>query len=334
MRSLRQSIKRAEDRGVEVLGSLVQWSVPSKTTIKRDDMLKFYTAENLSIATIPAAPGWETALRRAVQRFNTGSKIKLKRVKKDSISHYYAAYELAEDGDKISVNSEPRGYVELDMGGKLLFSDPTAENEWGMRLRGFMTQDLDCNDIRNSMKAIIHRCNAFPTRPTGGAYFVPVSNSGALDSLNRAVKEISSDISVVMLPILGDDRTKADLSDSFTGAMIRNIEQMKERLDDFFSDGKVKQASSSVRKLDEITRIRGLATSYSALLECELTDVDSKMRKLEKFASDKLKAALSGKEEQLTKEEKELVDSLSGAIKDSKKKEPTAEEVEALLGSV
>ena len=317
---------------------MVQWSVPSKTTTPRDDLIGYYSKENLPIATIPPSPSFEAQLRRAVQKFNVGSKIKLKRVKKDSISHYYAAYQLAEDGANITVNSEPRGYVELDMGGKLLFGDPIAENLWGSRLQSMMTPHLDCNDIRGSMKAIIQRCHSFPTRPTGGAYFVPEAHTESLDALNRAVRNVSKDISIVMLPILGDDRTKADLSDSFTGSMLRNIDQFKEKLDTFFDDGKIKQTTASVKKVEEISTLRGLAVSYEAILECELSSVTKAIKDLQDHATDRLEEALDGK--YISIEDQATIDALADnfkAITDAEEKtdkKPTGSEIDAMIDSI
>jgi len=337
LQSLRQSIDRASGRGVDILGSLVQWSVPTKTTTPRDDLLGYYSKESLPIATIPPSPNYEAQLRRAVQKFNVGSKIKLKRVKKDSISHYYAAYQLAEDGTNITVNSQPKGYVELDLGGKLLFSDPTAENVWGTRLRSMMTPNLDCNDIRGSMKAVIQRCHSFPTRPTGGVYFVPEAHTESLDSLNRAVRNVSTDISIVMLPILGDDRTKADLSASFTGSMLRNIDQFKERLENFFDDGKLKQTTASLKKIEEISALRGLAVSYEAILESELGSVTKSIKDLQDYATARLTKALDGRH--ISEAEESKIDALSD-LNSNKEEEsktpakPTGLEIDAMIDSI
>lgn len=335
--SLRRSIADAQARGVDVLGTMATWSVPTSAGIPRDDFLLLMENEGLATSVVPESPSYSTALRRAVQRMNSKGKIKLKKLK-NNVADVYAAYSLVEDSSNVAIVSQPEGSVELGMGGALTFSDPTAENSWGATLKSFFTRDLDSSDIRETIKRSITKESAFPMRPSGGVYFIPESGAKTLDSLQAVCKQIktggnSDSIGFVLLPILGDDRSKQDLQTAFTDSTVRRIQQTQERLSEFFGDGKRKQVGASIGKVREIDEIRGLVLSYEALLDAEMMTVADNLRSLEDFSKERLEDALSGRKHQISDDDSDFIDGL-GQQETEESSEPKSTDIDALLEDI
>ena len=287
------------------------------------------TDEGLRAGVIPESPSHPTAMRRAVQRMNSKGTIKLRRLK-GNVADVYAAYSLVEDQSNVAIVSNPEGHVELGIAGALTFSDPTAENSWGQRLKSLYTRDLDSSDIRETIKKTILKESAFPMRPAGGVYFIPESGSNTLDALQTVCKQIktgNSDIGFVLLPILGDDRAKGDLKSAFTDSTVRRIQQTQERLTEFFGDGKRKQVGASIGKVREIDEIRGLVLSYEALLDAEMATVSENLKDLEDFSKDRLEDALSGRENSIPDSDQQFIDGLG-------KQDPAEETADADIDSL
>lgn len=332
--SLKQSIDTAKARGVDVLGTMATWSIPTSAGIPRDEFLLLMGAEGLPNGTVPDSPSHSTALRRAVQRMNGKGKVKLKKLK-GNVVDIYAAYSLIEDKSNVAIISQPQGHVELGSGGSLTFSDPTAENSWGATLKSFYTHNLDSSDIRDTIKRAITKESAFPIRPSGGVYFVPESGAKTLDGIQNVCKQIktgpgSDSINFVLLPILGDDRSKDDLKTAFTDSTVRRIQQTQERLSEFFGDGKRKQVNASISKVREIDEIRGLVQAYEALLDAEMMTVADNLKQLEEFSKDRLDDALSGRKHQISDDDSDFIEGL-GTQEESEEKRVTSDDVDAFL---
>jgi len=298
MKSLQDSIDKARNRGIDIIGSIVQWTVPQKVLVDHKDFIKELEAEGLDPSVVPPEVSYPTALRRAVLRFNVGSKLKLEKAKshsKETGDIYYYAYRLREEKSKEKMEAESNGHVFLHMASMTLcFDSPTSETEWGNRLKSLLSSDHDANDIRSVLKKTIIAANGFPTRPTGGTYFVPESSAGTLDSLDKVMDNISkSDISLTLLPILGDDRTREDLAENFTEEMLREIGNFKQSLEEFFSNGRKKQPAAAKSRVNDITHLQGLAISYEALLAVELSEVNKAVKDLQDFAQKQLDNAFS-----------------------------------------
>lgn len=143
-------------------------------------------------------------------------------------------------------------------------------------------------DIRRMVREMFGELDSTQIRPTGGVYFVPITNINILKGLKKVMNEINSDYSltdytteVVHIPVADEEEHRGMVERKVNEDIVqeagKKIKEFKEKME----EGKLtsKQFSNMVA---DIKRLKKKKQQYEAILERQLGSSEEQIKLMEK----------------------------------------------------
>jgi hypothetical protein len=321
MHELLDSISVASDAGIPVLGALVQYSVSDSTSCKASD-LHLAMPSWVPQAILPGDMTHTQQITRAVQAFNKKRfkrSVEMRSVGRNGDYKVFSVLQFLDDDTNNTSSGVEIATVTFnwanavngtfdkhsrDIVVKQNFSipfDPILDaQDIFDEIFPILDANIGAQQVRATITSTLMReLGAFRTRPAGGCYFIPCNELQRLAEFRNGLENLFSgpqgqDVAFTVLPILGDDRTRKDLTDEFQRRMCGDIDALSEKVKEFFADGKKRQDRAVRSRLREVDELRNTIFAYEAVLGSKLRNLTDNLKLIDDFIMEEQAKALLG----------------------------------------
>lgn len=145
---------------------------------------------------------------------------------------------------------------------------------------------VNVNDVRATIKRILHKVRAFKMRPSGGLYYVPVQYSATVEALRKFVASLNgSHLYTLDLPKLSV-RTIETVKQTAAEAMEQELEQLKKDIATGLKSTSIQKngadSATHGRLVDLINDYRARAEFYADYLAVQKEEIDNAVGTLER----------------------------------------------------
>lgn len=298
--------------GVDIIGAVVQFTVAEDAKI--DSATLDSVKPNWTTTATPGAPDWKSSAKRAIRAINAYRKsrgVEFRSLGADADGDLiFGLLRYQDDTENKTARGEHTGSVRFNASGPSVMWVQTEEGgdvgkvltETQSLLEDNFDSLLWSNDVRSQLaKMILSDLDGFRTKPSGGSYFIPASHLVRFEVLREKFEQQFGDsVNFVVLPILGDDHTKADLAGEFERRMLSDLALFQNRVEEFFTDGRKKQARAISTKSRELDEIVGKVSEYETLLGAKLTEIRDAAKRIDDFLIEQVQTALASDEPSIT----------------------------------
>lgn len=330
--SIREAILEANSKGVQIIGSIVQWSIPQRSTAKLAEIENDLKAEGVSQSTLdrilPKPITLRKSFTKAIQAFNAANRtsqtpMKFRKLKSENPGQ--VVYALTE----LKANSKDRNFDLDNRGWVCLIDNEVRSNDDSLRqqVESLMTTQIGASEVRSTLSRWCRMRSGFTTRKGGGSYFVPNKDEFSVeaDAITKVFQSHDCGM-LITLPVLGGEVAKKNIANALNSSILTDIETFRREVKDFFSKNtRRKQKGATLKRLDEAQELRKYALSYEGLLGPIADDVRTALDDIETFVQSEVQNFVSNGDDDDQSESKVEV------IEAEKSKEPTAEDVQEFL---
>ena len=144
---------------------------------------------------------------------------------------------------------------------------------------------VNINDVRTTIKRILHLVRAFSMRPSGGIYFVPVKFTATVEALSKFVSSLKGSVLYALdLPKVSV-RTVETVRQTACEAMESELEQLKKDIDTGLNSATLQKngedSSTHARLIELINDYRARAEFYADYLTGQTSDITKTVADLE-----------------------------------------------------
>lgn len=284
--TLMASVKEAEKSGLPVLGNLIQWMIPSSTSIDRDlfqsEFMKDFNDSERGLI-FPRGMTFKKSFTRAIKELSKSDpKHEYRKIPVAGADPRYGRILLKPDFSNSTFQVKNEGWISCNAENLELQSN---DDEFKRSVTSAMDSRILAQDVRGMLSAWARYQKGFPTRQGGGSYFIPLTDRSVLqcENLNRLIGRFSKGY-IVSLPIIGSENTYQGIRNSFRTSMLADVEKLRHSIGSFFKDNAKKQRGASEKRIQEVNDLKALASSYEYLLGDVVKEVSQDILKLEEFA--------------------------------------------------
>lgn len=328
--SIREAILEANAKGVQIIGSIVQWSIPQRSTAKLAEIENDLKAEGVSQSTLdrilPKPITLRKSFTKAIQAFNAKHRtsqtpMKFRKLKSENPGQVvYALTELKANNKDRNFDLDNRGWV-------CLIDNEVRSNDDSLRqqVESLMTTEIGASEVRSTLSRWCRMRSGFTTRKGGGSYFVPNKDEFSVeaDAITKVFQSHDCGM-LITLPVLGGEVAKKNIANALNSSILIDIETFRREVKDFFSKNTRKQKGATLKRLDEAQELRKYALSYEGLLGPIADDVRTALDDIEAFVQSEVQNFVSNEDDDQSENKVEVVEA-------DKPKEPTAEDVQEFL---